>query len=78
MNNYGISKDNIGQIWQWSGNDLAMVVDRVTGEPLSVEGSKIFTLGHALSIAMDRRGWEDRMVVVKLNCLTATKIGVSK
>lgn len=68
--------DNVGDIWQWYDTEQVMVLDAVTGEArhFGEPYRTIGTLSDALEYVRNRRGWEDRMVIVHLNCIIAGRI----
>jgi len=60
---------------QWCDTKLVMVVDSTTGKPEMFGDSaeslgKIGTLADASQYVKRRKGWEDRLVIVELNCIS--------
>lgn len=70
---YARSTDYVERTWQWCDSQKAMVLDLVTGEPqrFGKGMNSIGTLEDAVEYASSRTGWENRMVVVKLDCVAA-------
>jgi len=61
--------------YQWCDNELVMLLDKITGEPLKEPGTRtITTLEKAKDYAINRCGLEDRLVIIKLSCITAFKL----
>lgn len=70
------SENYAGDIYQWCDAELVMILDSVTGKPERFGDSmnSIGTLGEAKKFASERKGWEERMVIVRLCCISAHKI----
>ena len=69
------TKDYAENIYQWCDAELCQILDRVTGEPERfIDGNSIGTIQEARIYVENRNGWEDRMIIVKLNCITANRI----
>jgi hypothetical protein len=69
------STDGSGNVFQWCDADRAMVLDAVTGERQRMEGgTSIGTFEMAMKLVESRRGWEERLVVVKLQAVVAFKV----
>ena len=62
--------------YQWCDDQLCMVIDKVTGkaERAFNTGNSIGTFEEAKKYVGIRRGWEDRMIIVKLDSIAAFKL----
>lgn len=71
------TQDVSGAVWQWVDTVNAMVLDAVTGEPqrFGKNLQSVGTLQEAAEYVSKRPGWEDRMVIVKLETIRAFKVG---
>jgi hypothetical protein len=69
------TKNGIGETFQWVDSALHAVMDTTTGEFYRLEGGN--SMG-ALSQCLDRvkqsPGWENRLVIVKIDCIRAFKV----
>lgn len=59
--------------YQWEDTELCMFLDKVTGKPkrFGDDMNSMGTLDEALKYCKAWEGWEDRFVIVKLNCIAA-------
>lgn len=76
---YQRTQNNVGETIQWVDSVNAMVLDSVTGEPQRFGQSlnSIGTLQEAAEYVTTRPGWEDRMVIVKLETIRGFKVGTA-
>ena len=76
MAEYGRTMDGAGNLFQWVDTELYMVLDRVTGEPCAFGrgNDKMGTFEDAIMDVQNRPGWESRMVVVKLACVSGFRV----
>ncbi len=61
---------------QFCDTELCMVLDTVTGKPERAFeiGNSIGSFSEALEYLKNKKGWEDRTIIVKLNCVQGFKI----
>lgn len=52
---------------------MVMVLDSVTGEPQRMRGKSIARMKDAMQLIAARPGWEERLVIVKLDCVVAKR-----
>lgn len=80
MSEYLRTNTHSGGVYQWCDQELCIILDKVTGEFIRFEGNNsICTLADALEyLKLYRKGWEDRTVIVKLDCIAAFKMNRSK
>lgn len=73
---YQRTKDGAGNIWQWYDAERVMVLDIVTGEPERFTNflNSIGSMEDALAYVRKRVGWEDRLAIVRLQCVVAEEV----
>ena len=73
---YQRTQDGAGTLWQWYDAERVMVLDVVTGKPerFANGNESIGTMEDALSYVKARIGWEQRLVIVRLQCVAAGKV----
>ena len=60
---------------QFCDTDLCMVIDKITGELERFGGANaIIPFDEALEYLVDKKGWEDRTVIVKMKCVQGFKL----
>lgn len=75
MEHFRTTNDNTNTTFQWIDSDLFMVLDRVTGKPERIaHNDSIGTLQEARLYVESRKGWEDRMIIVRLNAISAYRV----
>lgn len=64
------------EVHQWVDAERCMVIDSVTGKPerFGTFHNSIGTFDDALEYVSKRSGWEERMIIIKMNCVVAYKV----
>lgn len=75
MSEYFRTSNYGGNKFQWVDSRLCMVLDTITGKPEKISGQCIVPVIIASEyVRKYKKGWEDRTVIVFLDCIQGFKI----
>ncbi len=75
MEQFRTDNKYINQQFLWRNEELCMVLDKVTGKPERfANNDAIGSFALAKEYVSHRHGLEDRLVIVKMNCIAARKL----
>lgn len=76
---YQRTKNGVGDIFQWVDGQLCIIMDVATGNFSHLEDGAIMgTQEQCLARVEQLMGWENRLVIVKLDCIRAFKVEKAK